>query len=185
MRSTIRHIVGLKREQVVGADEPLSTPLPTATTDSPQSTLQPLPVEAVASRPTRSESDPDPGGAPTCQPSLRERLFPTGLIYGLRVLHKPAEPLVDVILVHGLTGGSYNTWLEADSEIFWPVHLLSKDVPDARIMAFGYGADVTRFLGPVSQNNLREHASALLGELAAVRSQDDSVCSSSPRGIRR
>jgi len=96
----------------------------------------------------------------------------------LRVLHNPAEPLVDIIFVHGLTGDSYNTWLEAESGIYWPVHLLSKDVPDARIMTFGYDADVTKFLGPVSQNNLCNHASALLKELAAVQSEDDfSVCS--------
>lgn len=123
--------------------------------------------------------NPDPSAATTRQPSLREQIFPNGRNYGLQVLHDPAEPLVDIIFVHGLTGDSYNTWLEADSGIYWPVHLLSKDVPDARIMTFGYDADVTKFLGPVSQNNLRDHASALLGELAVVRPEDDSsVCSS-------
>jgi hypothetical protein len=105
----------------------------------------------------------------------QEDLFPKKQIYGLRILHEPPEPLVDIIFVHGLTGNSYDTWLEMRSGIYWPVQLFSKDVPDARIMAFGYDADVTKFLGPVGQNNIRDHASNLLGDLAARRAEDDSV----------
>jgi hypothetical protein len=148
--------------------------------------MQLLTVETVPSTlvPSAGEShtalDADPNAATTSQPSLRERLFPNGTTYGLRVLHDPAEPLVDIIFVHGLTGDSYDTWLEAESGIYWPVHLLSKDVPDARILTFGYDADVTKLLGPVSQNNLRDHAAVLLTELANVRAEDDSVCSSLP-----
>lgn len=147
--------------------------------------MQLLTVETAPSTPAPSAGEshtaqnPDLHAATTSQPSLRERLFPNGRTYGLRVLHDPVEPLVDLIFVHGLTGDSYSTWLEAKSGIYWPVHLLSKDVPDARIMTFGYDADVTKFLGPVSQNNLRDHASALLGDLAAVRPEDDSSVRSS------
>ncbi|KAK3901199.1 hypothetical protein C8A05DRAFT_35131 [Staphylotrichum tortipilum] len=36
-------------------------------------------------------------------------------------------------------------------------------------MAFGYDADVTKFVGPVSQNNVRDHAFDLIGDLAAIR----------------
>ena len=167
-----------------------STLQPNVTTDAPQSIWQPLAAEAAPSSlvPSPSESHTalnlDPSAATTNQVSFRQRLFPNGETYGLRVLHDPAEPLVDIIFVHGLTGDSYHTWLEAKSGIYWPVHLLRNDVPDARIMTFGYDADVTKFLGPVSQNNLRDHASALLGELAGVRPEDDSsVCSSLYLGI--
>ncbi|KAH0538139.1 hypothetical protein FGG08_005247 [Glutinoglossum americanum] len=89
-----------------------------------------------------------------------------------QVLYQPAnasETLVDIIFVHGLTGDSYNTWLEAESGTYWPVHLLCQSVPDARTMAFGYDADVAKFLRPVSQSNLRDHASTLLGDLADKR----------------
>jgi len=183
MKSLFEQIIGGKVKRVVGADDLPSTPQPNVTTGSPQSPLQPSTVETVSPRAAQSTNEshtarnPDPGAATTGQLSLRERLFPNGHIYGLRVLHEPAEPLVDIVFVHGLTGDSYDTWFEVKSGIYWPVHLLSQDVPDARILAFGYDADVTKFLGPVSQNNLRDHASALLGELAAMRSEDDSVCS--------
>ncbi len=120
----------------------------------------------------------DSSAVTTRQPSLCKQLFLNERNYGLRVLHNPAELLVDIIFVHGLTGDLYNTWLKTESRIYWPVHLLSKDVPNAQIMTFEYNADVTKFLGPVSQNNPRDHASALLEELAAVRSEDDFfVCS--------
>lgn len=181
MKSTFEQIIRQEAQKSCGSPSPLQT---NVTTDCPQATLQPSTVETASSntiqRASGSHTAPnqDPSAATTCQSNLRERLFPNGETYGLWVLHEPSEPLVDIIFVHGLTGNSYNTWLEAGSEIYWPLHLLSKDVPDARILAFGYDADIAKFLGPVSQNKLRDHASALLGELAAVRSEDDSVSSS-------
>jgi hypothetical protein len=117
----------------------------------------------------------------TYRKASRPQLFPNGQTYGLRALYEPAaasEALADIIFVHGLAGDSYTTWLEAESGTYWPVHLLSRSLPNARIMTFGYDADVAKFLGPVSQNNLRDHASTLLGELAALRAEDNSVRSS-------
>ncbi len=117
----------------------------------------------------------------TAEPTHRETfegLFPSGDTLGLRVLYTPTDTsntLVDIVFVHGLTGNSYNTWLEANSGTYWPIHLLRHSVPNARIMAFGYDADVARFLGPVSQNSLRDHASTLLGDLARIRRKTDSV----------
>ncbi len=105
---------------------------------------------------------------------LIQKAFRRGT-YGLRVLCSPPQPSVDIVFVHGLTGNSYKTWLEAESEIYWPVHLLRKDISDARILAFGYDADVTKFLGPVSQNNLRDHARELISDVAGLRAEDGSV----------
>jgi hypothetical protein len=62
-----------------------------------------------------------------------------------------------------------------ESGVYWPTQLLSKDIPDARIMTFGYDADVMKFLGPVGQNNIRDHELNLLGDLAAQRDEDGSV----------
>lgn len=98
--------------------------------------------------------------------------------YGLIVLHEPSDnsrTLVDIIFIHGLTSGSNLTWLENTTQTYWPKDLPSHDVPDARIMAFGYNADVTKILGAVSQSNLRDHATTLLAELAAVRDETNSV----------
>ena len=190
MNSVFKSRFGRKRKRGMGDLQLPSTLQPNVTTDAPQSIWQPLTAEVAPSSlvPSPSESHTalnlDPSAATTNQVSFRQRLFPSGETYGLRVLHDPAEPLVDIIFVHGLTGDSYHTWLEAESGIYWPVHLLSNDVPDARIMTYGYDADVTKFLGPVSQNNLRDHDEALLGELAGVRPEDDSsVCSSLYLGI--
>ena len=108
----------------------------------------------------------------------RKPLFSDGQTYGLRVLSEPADPseaLVDIIFVHGLTGDSYNTWLEEETQTYWPVDLLSRDVRSARILTFGYDADVTKILGPVSKNNLRDHALALLSDLAVLRDDTNSV----------
>jgi hypothetical protein len=108
---------------------------------------------------------------------LKEQLFPKQQIYGLRVLHSPPKPLFDIIFVHGLTGNSFDTWLDSKSNTYWPVDLLSTDIQDARILAFGYDADVTKFIGPVGQNNIREHASSLSKGLADLRADDASVSS--------
>ena len=105
-------------------------------------------------------------------------MFPHGGTIGLRVLHTPTNTsnnLVDIIFVHGLTGTSYDTWLDEKSKTNWPVHLLHHSLPNAQIMAFGYNADVAKFIGPVGQNNLRDHALTLLGDLGRISREPESV----------
>ena len=51
----------------------------------------------------------------------------------------------------------------------WPKLLLSKDIPEARISAFGYDADVVKFLGQAGQNKIGQHATNLLADLADMR----------------
>jgi len=114
---------------------------------------------------------------------LKKTLFHSDDNYGLRILHEPAKPTIDIIFVQGLTGKSFDTWL-AKSGTYWPTQLLPDDIPDARIMTFGYDADVTKLVGPVGQSNIREHASTFFRELNMVRAKDQSVsiCSISERG---
>jgi hypothetical protein len=52
---------------------------------------------------------------------------------------------------------------------------LPGDIADARILTFGYDADVTKIFGAVGQGRLRDHADALLGDLAILRDSDDTV----------
>ncbi|KAL2126466.1 hypothetical protein VTI74DRAFT_853 [Chaetomium olivicolor] len=47
-------------------------------------------------------------------------------------------------------------------------------------MAFGYDADVTKLLGPVSQNSVRDHAADFIGDLAAIRGADCTLKTSVP-----
>jgi hypothetical protein len=63
---------------------------------------------------------------------------------GLNILHVPPEPIVDLIFVHGLGGGSRKTWAYSSHPYhYWPKEWLSRD-PDfknVRIHSFGYMAD--------------------------------------------
>ena len=103
---------------------------------------------------------------------LRDRLFPNERTRGRRIIYDPPDPVVDIIFVHGLTGDSYSTWaVKSEGKyVYWPFDLLSKDIPNARIVAWGYDADVTKFgVGPVGQNNIGDHAGALVRDIAAIR----------------
>ncbi|EEY16823.1 het-eN [Verticillium alfalfae VaMs.102] len=105
--------------------------------------------------------------------SLKEDLFPNDHFLGVRVLHTPPNPQVDIIFIHGITGHPYKTFAtNGASPIYWPTQLLARDVPEARILSFGYDADVAKFLGPVGQNDIREHAATLISDIATVRIED-------------
>lgn len=54
-------------------------------------------------------------------------------------------------------------------DVPWPKLFLSQDIPEARISAFGYDADVVKFLGQAGQNKVRQHAVNLLAGLADMR----------------
>jgi hypothetical protein len=115
-------------------------------------------------------SSPDPPPTPSIQ-----ALFPQSKIYGLRVLHTPLDPVVDIVLLHGLNGRPDKTFLHKETGIYWPVHLLIRDIPHGRILTFGYDADVAKLLEPVGQNTLEDHASNLVNDLARVRAEVASV----------
>lgn len=63
---------------------------------------------------------------------------------GLRLLHSSPEPLIDLIFVHGLRGGSIKTWRKGDDpRHFWPQLWLpvESELHHANIHSFGYDAD--------------------------------------------
>lgn len=63
---------------------------------------------------------------------------------GLRSLFCAPKPLVDLIFVHGLRGGSIKTWrFENDQELFWPQYWLPEEPEfgSASIHSFGYDSD--------------------------------------------
>ncbi|KAF8246560.1 hypothetical protein K440DRAFT_585643, partial [Wilcoxina mikolae CBS 423.85] len=62
--------------------------------------------------------------------------------HGLTLAADCHEPLVDIIFVHGLGGGSMRTWCRnRDRRLFWPGEFLPSDLPQARIHIFGYNAN--------------------------------------------
>jgi hypothetical protein len=63
---------------------------------------------------------------------------------GLNLLNSPPDPLIDLIFVHGLRGGSTKTWWKSeDQRLFWPQAWLPRDadLQNARIHSFGYNSD--------------------------------------------
>jgi hypothetical protein len=63
---------------------------------------------------------------------------------GLHLLHSSPKPLIDIIFVHGLRGGSIKTWRKGnDPRLFWPKYWLpmEPDLCNASIYSFGYDSD--------------------------------------------
>ena len=113
-----------------------------------------------ASTATNTQASSAPAPAP-----IRE-----GQNYGAKVLYDGGmEASVDIVFVHGLTGNAYNTWLHKDTRVHWPSELLRQDIPDARILSFGYDADIVNFWNPASNSRLSNHAENMVGDLVRKR----------------
>jgi len=85
---------------------------------------------------------------------------------GLCLLFEPSEPLVDLIFVHGLRGGSRKTWSKTkDPYHYWPKEWLPRDprFKNVRIHSFGYNAD----WGETKQSflNIHDFGKSLLGAI--------------------
>lgn len=79
-----------------------------------------------------------------------------------------------IVAVHGLKGDVYRTWTAKgtgpdEEEVFWLKDLLPKEVPNARILAYGYDADPTKMFESASTNMIHDHAATLVSELHFYR----------------
>lgn len=88
---------------------------------------------------------------------------------GIKVLSRPPHAYVDIVFIHGLTGNAHRTWFDKESGMHWPHDLLSHSLTGARIMTFGYDADVARFFGAAALDGIAGYANDLLGCLAGCR----------------
>ncbi len=77
--------------------------------------------------------------------------------------------IYSVVFLHGWRGKRTKTWLAAGAATPWPQELLSKKIPEARIISFGYNADIVHFTREAGQNTVREHARNLVSDLTDVR----------------
>ena len=77
--------------------------------------------------------------------------------------------------MHGLTGGREKTWTHPSADCFWPEQLLPADLPNARILTYGYDADVAHFFSQASQSRIGDHARTLLSDLARIRERTETV----------
>jgi hypothetical protein len=66
------------------------------------------------------------------------------------------------VAVHGLGGDAINSWTHQKSKAFWLRDFLPHQIPDARIMTFGYNADIA--FGQ-STAEIVDHAKSLLASL--------------------
>jgi hypothetical protein len=132
---------------------------------------------------TRNEATPNtvtqiiPGGGPA-QHHSESLSIQKGENHGLTCVYQPpvpADAVVDIVFVHGLTGNAFTTWYHKESELHWPSGLLKEDIPNARIFTFGYDADVGSFWGGASQNRLTNHASNMIGDLVGERGDTETV----------
>lgn len=74
--------------------------------------------------------------------------------------------LRSIVMVHGLSGDCFATWTK--NGCFWLRDLLPSKFPNARILTFGYNADLAM---NYSTYDLRDHAIALLTSLRDKREQ--------------
>lgn len=89
-----------------------------------------------------------------------------------------------IIFVHGLTGSCLSTWTSKEGNTVWPKTLLSNNIPNARILTFGYDADVVNYWAPASQNRVREHANNLNHALCDLRDATETVSIETIRCMR-
>jgi len=92
----------------------------------------------------------------------------------LSIVSTPRGPTpsatIDIVAVHGLGGDAVNTWTHPKSKAFWLKDFLPRQVPDARIMTFGYNADAA--FGQ-STAEIMDHAKSLLASLVDKREEPE------------
>ncbi|MCJ1260408.1 hypothetical protein MMC22_000269 [Lobaria immixta] len=92
--------------------------------------------------------------------------------YGITQLYSGEDPVVDIIAIHGLNGHALKTWTSEESQSSWlqDKEMLPKILRNARILTWGYDANVTALLGSTSSDRILQHAQTLVANLEADRS---------------
>jgi pimeloyl-ACP methyl ester carboxylesterase len=78
--------------------------------------------------------------------------------------------MTSIVFVHGLTGDRETTWTHSNGT-YWPRDLLPQALPTARIITFGYDADVVHMWETASTNGLYDHGKSLEVGLSLLRKQ--------------
>jgi len=100
--------------------------------------------------------------------------------YEVTEVYSDPDAIVDIVFVHGLNGHPRNTWTTPASkktkhDVFWPTDLLPATLKStkARILVYGYNADVYAFNGSASSDMMHQHAQTLLANLSAERKLEE------------
>jgi hypothetical protein len=78
--------------------------------------------------------------------------------------------LFSIVAVHGLGGDAFETWTHPKSKAFWLKDFLPEQIPDARILTFGYNAAAA--FGR-STSDVIDHAKSLLSRLVDKRDKPE------------
>ncbi|MCJ1457769.1 hypothetical protein MMC28_008138 [Mycoblastus sanguinarius] len=88
--------------------------------------------------------------------------------FGMNVLVNGDAPVTaDIIFVHGLRGHPLKTWTK--DNVVWPRDLLKAKIQNARIMSWGYDAQVANFFDKSGQCSIFDHAQQLLQDISMER----------------
>ncbi|KDN65752.1 hypothetical protein CSUB01_07533 [Colletotrichum sublineola] len=86
---------------------------------------------------------------------------------GLAILVEGTDPVVDIVAIHGLNGHREHTWT-ATGDKHWLRDFLPADLPNVRILCWGYDAN-THSTSGVSCQYLYDHARELVADLSRKR----------------
>ncbi|PVF97371.1 TPR-like protein [Serendipita vermifera] len=89
---------------------------------------------------------------------------------GFKELSAGENPVVDIVAIHGFGGHSERSWTAANGTM-WLRDLLPLDIPNARILTYGYDLDTRSFTSTSIQSIFR-HAEAFVAGLTEVRSEN-------------
>lgn len=84
------------------------------------------------------------------------------------VVHKLTLSFHSIVIIHGLNGDATKSWTNPETKAFWPKDFLPDDVPEARVLTFGYNADAA--FGNTTAD-IVDHAKDLLGSLIDKREE--------------
>ncbi|QPC78322.1 hypothetical protein HYE68_009074 [Fusarium pseudograminearum] len=111
---------------------------------------------------------------------------PNGLGEPLYEPGSPQDAKVDIVFVHGLNGDRIKTWTFEETEdspsMFWPKDLLPTRCENARILSFGYNAEVVHLFNlgkaksPIAPTTtINDHSAALFDSLKGLRERTNTA----------
>ncbi|KAG8813448.1 hypothetical protein FRC19_002411 [Serendipita sp. 401] len=87
--------------------------------------------------------------------------------HGFIKLSAGQDPTIDIIAIHGLDGHREQSWT-AENEKLWLKDFLPNDLPNARILSYGYDADTRSFI-QTSSKTISHHAEDFVERLSQLR----------------
>ncbi|KAK4140162.1 uncharacterized protein C8A04DRAFT_32288 [Dichotomopilus funicola] len=93
---------------------------------------------------------------------------------GLDVVSEGHDPIIDIVTIHGLNGHREKTWM-AENGVHWLRDLLPEDLPQARILCWGYDANTHTSSDRASSQYLHDYAITLVSDLCRKRKLTNST----------